>query len=398
MKTVVVGVFDQLADAGRVIAQLAASPLDMDSVQVVHGDTRVQERLSAEAGLPVRRAATSFLVVGALLGAIVGFWLGGGFDSLATGEVGVQPIAVGGYLGLGPLPSMAAGILLGAALGLLAGVFGERTEIPPSHREGLLEALGDGATVVAVRTENLPTARAIGDLFRAGGSRILDDALPARAAAPPSVRSAGGRAARSALIEAPTVSADPAGAASPPQEHQAFVPPWRRAGGDAGLGSESGVPATVGDGVEAAFTLFPEAGSPAPAAAPPPSRREIRHGDVLTGPDTSSRIVDFPEVLPLPSTHGRRDPAVIPAEVDARREAPSGPAGAGPSIPPTLADLGLPARVIRALESNRVPDTATLIRLVTEDPRALDLIPGVGPIAQRQILTALTAAGWGVEG
>ena len=54
--------------------------------------------------------------------------------------------------------------------------------------------------------------------------------------------------------------------------------------------------------------------------------------------------------------------------------------------------------MIRALESNRVPDTATLIRLVTEDPRALDLIPGVGPIAQRQILTALTAAGWGVEG
>jgi hypothetical protein len=381
MKTVVVGVFDQLADAGRVIAQLAASPLDMDSVQVVHADTRVQERLAAEAGLPTRRAAGSFLVVGALLGALIGFWLGGGFDGPPAIELADQSAATGGYLGLGPLPGMAAGLLLGAALGLLAGVFGERTEIPPGFREGLLEALGDGATVVAVRTENLPTARAIGDLFRAGGSRILDGAPSSRPAAPPIPGRTDGRVAQGPPTEA---MAQPAGAA--PEAHQAFVPPWRRAGGDAGSATDPGEPPAKAAADDPAFTLFPEAAAPPPAAAPRSAAREIRHGDVLTGPDNSSRAVVFPDVAPLPSSPGRVAPI-----------ADAGPSAAtswsSPSTPPALADLGLPARVVRALEANRIPDTATLIRLVSEDLGALDLIPGVGPIAQRQILTALETAG-----
>lgn len=381
MKTVVVGVFDQLADAGRVIAQLAASPLDMDSVQVVHADTRVQERLAAEAGLPTRRAAGSFLVVGALLGALIGFWLGGGFDGPATIEIADQGAATGGYLGLGPLPSMAAGILLGAALGLLAGVFGERTEIPPGFREGLLEALVDGATVVAVRTENLPTARAIGDLFRAGGSRILDGSPSPRPAVSPIPGRTDGPVAPDPLIETKDQSAG-----SAPEAHQAFVPPWRRAGGDAGAAADPGEPTATAAADDPAFTLFPEAEGPTPPAAPRSTAREIRHGDVLTGPDNSSRAVVFPDVAPLPSSPGRTVPM-----------ADAGPSAAtssfSPSSPPALADLGLPARVVRALEANRVPDTATLIRLVSEDPGALDLIPGVGPIAQRQIWAALAAVG-----
>lgn len=357
MKTVVVGVFDQLTDAGRVIAQLAASPLDMDSVQVVHADTRVQERLAAEAGLPTRRAAGSLVAVGSLIGAMAGFWAGGGFG-------GAEAPAL---IGLGPLPSLAGGLLLGAILGLLAGVFGERTEIPPQDREGLLAALGDGATVVAVRTENLPTARAIGDLFRAGGSRILEGGPPSPRAATAGPQL---RPADETPFDLPAGGAEGAPAALP-EEHQAFVPPWRRAGGDGGSA------ASAPD--DAPFTLFPEAGASQSAAAASPSSREIRHGDVLTGPDHSSRAVEFPEVAPLPAA--RATAAAAP------------PAPPAPDRLPALADLGLPARVVRALEANRVTDTATLHRLVTEDPRALDLIPGVGPMAQRQIRAALEAAG-----
>lgn len=369
MKTVVVGVFDQLTDAGRVIAQLAASPLDMDSVQVVHADTRVQERLAAEAGLPTRRAAGSLVAVGALLGALVGFWAGGGFGAAETPAL----------IGLGPLPSLAGGLLLGAILGLLAGVFGERTEIPLQDREGLLVALGDGATVVAVRTENLPTARAIGDLFRAGGSRILDGGPPPRRAAPASGRPPASAATGDMPFGLPLDEGSPA-ASTPPDEHQAFVPPWRRAGGDGGSAAGDDALAATDD---TPFTLFPEAGASSPATASLPSAREIRHGDVLTGLDHSSRAVEFPEVAPLPAE--RATAAATPFAPPA------------PDRLPALVDLGLPARVVRALEAHRVTDAATLHRLATEDPRALDLIPGVGPMAQRQIRAALEAAGFSWE-
>lgn len=376
MKTVVVGVFDQLTDAGRVIAQLAASPLDMDTVQVVHAQAGVQERLSAEAGLPPRRAALSTLLAGAALGALAGFWMGGGFvgaDASADASAGSAAILPG----LGPLPGLALGLVLGAALGLLAALFGERTEIPEEHREGLLQALQEGATVLTVRTENLPTARAIGDLFRAGGSRLLEG--PAAQAAP----GAPPPALRAAEAGSPTADAP----ANPPPSHAAFVPPWRRAGG----GEER---------PEAPFTLFPEAeagaaGVDAPttavadsahaaAAAVEPSasqpRRALRHGDVVTGPDTSSRPLQVTQVTPLPS-------GIAPAFV---ARSPGDRAGAADAASETsLEALGLPARVVRALQAEQVRDTATLRRLAAEDPRALDLIPGIGPMAQKQIRAAL---------
>src|SRR5262245_12471504 len=138
MKTVVVGVFDQLPAAEHVIAQLAASPLDMDSIQVVHADTAVQTGLIQGAGLPPRRAALSSLFLGAVLGAAAGFWLSGGMGGEAWIEVGA-------------LLGAAGGLVLGALAGLAAGLLGERTEIPAADRQLLLGALAEGATVVTVR-------------------------------------------------------------------------------------------------------------------------------------------------------------------------------------------------------------------------------------------------------
>lgn len=389
MKTVVVGVFDQLADAGRVIAQLAASPLDMDTVQVVHSEAAVQERLSAEAGLPPRRAALSTLLAGAALGGLAGFWFGGGLAAAdaAEGATALLP-------NLGPLPGLALGLVLGAALGLLAALFGERTEIPEQHRAGLLQALREGATVVTVRTENLPTARAIGDLFRAGGSRLMPDV-----SAPSGAASEGGGG--------PVAVGAPAGAsvgghdAGPPASHQAFVPPWRR--GSAGEAADEGAPAstpapTADPAPPAAFTLFPEAGDAAPGAPPeaaaagasaisstpaaglpgqgrPLPDRTLRHGDVVIGRDTTSQPLQMPEVAPLPAD----SPGFVPR-----------PEGSPmPAAEPPLEALGLPARIVRALQAAQVRDTATLRQMAAQDPRALDLIPGIGPMAQKQIRIAL---------
>ncbi len=388
MKTVVVGVFDQLADAGRVIAQLAASPLDMDTVQVVHSEAAVQERLSAEAGLPPRRAALSTLLAGAALGGLAGFWFGGGLAAAdaADGATALLP-------NLGPLPGLALGLVLGAAFGLLAALFGERTEIPEQHRAGLLQALREGATVVTVRTENLPTARAIGDLFRAGGSRLLPDGSAPGAAAS---EGGGGPVATGALSGASVGGPD----GGPPASHQAFVPPWRR--GSAGEAADEGAPAAApspaADPVPpTAFTLFPEAGDAGPGAPPepaagaaaitstpaaglpgqgsPPPDRTLRHGDVVIGRDTTSRPLQMTEVAPLPADRAGFVPRPEGSQMAAAE--------------PPLEALGLPARIVRALQAAQVRDTATLRQMAVQDQRALDLIPGIGPMAQKQIRIAL---------
>ena len=48
MKTVVLGVFDEVEDARRVLAQLADSPLDLAAVEVVHAEPAFQQALAEE--------------------------------------------------------------------------------------------------------------------------------------------------------------------------------------------------------------------------------------------------------------------------------------------------------------------------------------------------------------
>lgn len=195
MKTVVFGLFDDTSDARRVLDQLATSPLDLENVSVVHRDPAVQEALGAEAGLPRRRVLSSGALIGALLGAAAGAYLG------------TSALAV-----LGPLLAMGLGAALGAVLGALAAVLTDRARVPTPLAEDLVEALGDGATVLSVRTSNLATARAIRDLFEAGGSRLLG----------PPEQTPDPEAARSAWLAADSTDA------GAPADHALFAPPWRR--------------------------------------------------------------------------------------------------------------------------------------------------------------------------
>jgi hypothetical protein len=265
MKNVVVGLFDRIADAERVLAHLASSPLDLDTIQVVHAQTDVQRRLGQAAGLPPRRSVRNGLVIGLLSGAGLGF-------------LAALPSVAGGLpllTELGPMLAMAVGAIIGALAGGAVGAFSDNVRLPPEHADAVLAALREGAAVIMVHTENLPTARAIGDLFRAGGSRIfepghplaIDDEAVAAAVAAEAALYGRGRGA--------PVPGDPDGAlvaaadetpAEPevPDAHMPYAPPWRRAdggdGGDADAWPSDGVPdGTQGTEVEAPVAIAAEA-------------------------------------------------------------------------------------------------------------------------------------------
>ena len=158
MKTVVLGLFDDQEQAGGVLAQLVGSPLDLDTIEVVSHDLDSQRALTSEYGLDRgRRGVGTAVGLCAMLGGVAGYIVGSGV--LAE---------------LGPLLTVSGGILLGALGGLVLGLLSETVRVPEDHSAAVLDALEKGATAIVVRTSNVPTAHAIGDLFRAGGSRLLD--------------------------------------------------------------------------------------------------------------------------------------------------------------------------------------------------------------------------------
>ncbi len=229
MKTTVVGVFPRADDARRVLSQLVASTLDLDAIRVFHKDPDVQRDLAAEAGLTADRTVPAGIVAGAFVGAAVGFGWGLSPD---------LPLAQAG-----PLFLAALGLLLGGAAG---GVVSAMTDSLPVPREQLPELEGEvegGASVVLVRTDSLPTARAIRDLFQAGGSEVLEpvpgaDSDWVEEVATPAAALAGETAATMA-------EGEPEDA---PDHHAPFVPPWRRLWGG-GKSSQAEPPAP---GAEAA--------------------------------------------------------------------------------------------------------------------------------------------------
>jgi hypothetical protein len=287
MKTVVLGLFDRLEDAEQVLAQLAHSPLDLDAVQVLNADMDLQRRLSDDAGLPSRRSLRTGLVTGAIAGAGLGFLAGW------VGPDGAAPLLAGP----GPLLAMSGGSLLGALAGAVGGALSESNRLPEAHSALALAGLAEGATMVTVRTENEPTARAIGDLFRAGGSRTLEalDPMPSS-----HDRDAGYRPPADAEAQAIEMPIGPPSEDALPEAHTPFAPPWRREGGEA-------LPAATSGGM-----LFPQAETEAAAEigdsgkglvpgavddpfAPPAT---IRHGETVISVDRSTREVEPREVEP----------------------------------------------------------------------------------------------------
>lgn len=307
MKTVVLGLFDRLEDAEQVLAQLAHSPLDLDAVQVLNADMELQRRLSEDAGLPSRRSLRTGLVTGAIAGAGLGFLAG------REGPDGAEALLAG----LGPLLAMSGGSILGAIAGAIAGALTESNRLPAAHSALALAGLSEGATMVTVRTENEPTARAIGDLFRAGGSRTLETLDP-----PPATGDRDRIFRPSGDPETMDSASAPASADALPEAHAAFAPPWRREAGEAAPA------ATVGG------MLFPQAESEAaaesveagagaateesdsrldPVSPPPPDG--IRHGETVISVDRSTREVEPREAPPIP----------VRSEVESSETAPTEP-------------------------------------------------------------------------
>jgi hypothetical protein len=207
MKTVVFGIFDEIADARRVLEQLARSPLDLDAVAVVHADPALQRELSDEAGLPRGRAVATGAVAGALLGGAAG---------AALGTWLLAP--------LGPLLAAAGGLLVGGACGATAAALGESVSLPSDASGDVLAAVQGGATVIMVRTANRPTARALRDLFQVAGSRILDTLTAEESPAPTTF-------ARPADAAADTQHGDDRATGTDgdtEHAHTLFAPPWRR--------------------------------------------------------------------------------------------------------------------------------------------------------------------------
>ncbi len=189
----VVGLFDDSEAAARVLHQLAESPLDPHSVSVLHKDPVRQHSLSTAAGFHPNNSAITAAVAGAIVGGAIG-----------AAATAVAPL-------LGYLLNAALGAVVGGLAGAASGVFTRPLAIPPDDAEALATAIEDGAVAVIVRADGMPTAHAIGDLFRAAGAR-------------------GPRASAASddPFSTPPPSSEPTAARGPSSLHDPFLPPGRR--------------------------------------------------------------------------------------------------------------------------------------------------------------------------
>lgn len=394
MKNVVVGLFDRIVDAERVLAHLASSPLDLDTIQVVHAQTDVQRRLGEAAGLPPRRSVRNGLVIGLIAGAGLGF-------------LAALPSVAGGLpllTELGPMLAMAAGAIIGALAGGAVGAFSDNVRLPPEHAEAILAALREGAAVIMVHTENLPTARAIGDLFRAGGSRIFepghplaidDEAVAAAAAAEAALY---GRGRGAPVPGDPDGSPDAGGDGTPaepdvPDAHMPYAPPWRRAdggdGGDADAWPSDGAPdAMSGAGGEVPIPVAAEASTDA-WAAPVAASVDTATGSADERAETPETATESTEAGAewAESTAESAEPVVDSSEAVA--ESPAGPPVATPVGNGDLSGLGLSARVLRPLSDAGITDVTALRTLADQGDAALLAVRGIGPSGVTEIRTGL---------
>lgn len=398
MKTVVLGLFDELDDARRVLGQLASSPLDLGGVEVIRRDVASQMALTTDAGIRARRGPWAAIVAGALLGATAGALAGQG------------PLA-----SLGPLLSLAAGVVVGALAGAAASGFSDTLRVPPELAETMLAAVETGATAIVVRTDNLPTARAIGDLFKACGSRALSladepepdepsaDAAPMGALAAPA-----DHGERVPPVEA-AGTLDPAAgaAASPPSGAEAiFAPPWRRGVPQADVEPAPGPrpeepagddaarrePYRAAPSAAASETPDPVRFDPRPVAPPAEATARRSESAPATGPETEREVV-------APARSGE------PAPPDASAIEPSA-SGGGRAMQPepeprgvALAEdadiilLGLAARHARALRDAGIETVGAAAASLEAIARGELTIPGIGPAGIRALSEQLDAAG-----
>ena len=297
MKTVVLGLFDDLDTARRVLNQLAASPLDLDQISVVHGDLDTQRGLARDAGLPAHRGPMAGVVAGALIGAALGYYAG----------TALAPEAVGWLLAL------ALGAVIGALVGGALGAISETVRVPKVHQAEVLQAIGEGATALVVRSDSLPTARAVGDLFRVAGSRELSPLGP----------------------PAPQTDAeDPAAAAAAVEAEEGVIAEP--------LGESFAGAATAAETAQFAQFAPPVESDRAPAAAGPTTAPQAA-GETIFAPPRRRGVVDPADVAPAPS------PTPTPS--------PSASASAAVVAPPAApsSSFAPPADAVSIQASNTAP-------------------------------------------
>lgn len=407
MKTVVLGLFDQIDDARRVLAHLATLPLDMDAIQVVHPNPDTQREMAAEAGLPPRQGVRNGAILGALAGAALGFM------ASSPGMGGPLPLLAD----LGPLLTLAAGAVLGAGLGAAGGALSETVRLPEAHQQAVIDALSAGATVVMVHTESLPTAKALGDLFRDSGSRVLPALAEPEAGAGPGGAgpAAGTRAGAAGWPAAGPLPPSDAGRwlrEDVPAEHQAFAPPWRRgeedsdgdgSEGDVVHGSEAVVEdvhgadegGAVGDvpieGAGAVWAPVEAVGEPAGTPSERPAE-DLETGGTWAPPAESGPAAGR-ESRSLAAVEARAAEAVEAADTGGVVTADGG--GGAPvaaiAVDVPLADLDLPPRIARPLVEAGIVSLAQL-RLAAADPDALLALRGIGPAAVGEIRRVVEGA------
>jgi len=371
MKTVVLGLFDDLDDARRVLGQLVATPLDLGAVEVVRRDVASQAELTAEAGLRARRGPWAAILAGALLGATAGALAGQG------------PLA-----SLGPLLAMAAGLIAGALIGVAMASISDTLRVPSVHADEMLAAVEDGATAIVVRTDNLPTARAIGDLFRACGSREL---AHLEAAAGDGEGEPGGQEPTMAAAPLPERAAEADASRAPGGGGDAlFAPPWRR-----GVPQPDVEPPPYASGPAPRPATYAPAESAGPVTAPSPVR-----------------FAPLPSAAPPAPAESPRTPSPAPERTPSEPRAPGLAAAPAPPKPPsavegispapegvTLADdadiivLGLAARHARALRDAGIGTVGALAGSLARVEDGALAIPGIGPAGARAIRERLDASG-----
>ncbi len=357
MKTVVLGLFDDHAQAGGVLAQLAGSPLDLETIEVVSHDLEMQRKLISEYGLDRgRRGVGPAVGLCAMLGAVGGYIVGSGL--LAS---------------LGPLLTVSGGILLGAMGGLALGLLSETVRVPAAHTAAVLDALSEGATAIVVRTSNVPTARAIGDLFRAGGSRVLDQPVTEPSADDRSTPS--GIRNDSPSPFSPTESISPAAVVDSPET----ISPTESTRSTDSISPSESISPTVPEREEDA--LF----------APPWRRGEGGDGDTDEGDAFEPDLLASP-VAPAVTY----DPPAV-----ARFRAPSAAEAPPPSTAPALSDdadivaLDLTPRFARSLREAGIDTVGALAARFGGDGESLKGIGGIGPVAIAEFAERLaTLAGY----
>jgi len=366
----VLGLFDELDAARGVLEQLAGSPLDLDSIEIVSADLDLQARLSREFGLQRRRPAAAAGLAGAVAGGMTGFLLGS--DLLSA---------------LGPLLSTAAGILAGGAGGVGSGLLAETVRIPSEHEEQVLAAVEAGAISVIVRTPNIPTARAIGDLFRAAGSRQLD--APTNGAGAIEVEAAGSRSERADAgtdLERPrreprsaSGARSPDAEGSPGEVDKSGEVPREGDADDTSGGRVARTATEARSGDESAETDGSAADRPEPVSGQeaifaPPWRRGVTDARAAEPPPGESS-----------STRGRG--------ASARTEAPPPTAAAGLSAEADIVALGLSSRFTRILHAEGILTVGELRDRFGSDGSGLAAVPGIGPRAIEEIREQLSSFG-----